>query len=419
MSNSAIESESIGWKDGGHDLALSGLKVVEFGAYAAGPFIGKLLGNFGATVVHVESRRRPDGFRVQYPPYKDNIYGLNRSGCFAICNDSKYAVTLDLKKPGAVQVARRLAVWADVIIENMTPGTIGRLGLGYEELAPLNPGLVMLSTCNMGQTGPRAEHPGFGSQLSALSGFTHLTGQPDGPPQVLYGPYIDFIAVAYGAAAILAALDLRRRTGRGQLIDLSQYECGVQFIADTLLNYQVDHRVPSRQGNRDPIAVPHGAYPCRDGNWCAISCWDDAEWQRLCQATGREDWDAPRFATATDRRRHENELDELLSLWTREQETAALMKLLQEHRVHAAAVNTIRDLFFDPQLAHRGLWRALNHPEIGLNHYRVHSFHLTETPAEVSLPAPGLGQHNEHVYREILGMTEDEYADLSARGVFD
>ncbi|MDH3512672.1 MAG: CoA transferase, partial [Gammaproteobacteria bacterium] len=151
--------------------ALAGIKVVEFGGYAAGPHIGKMLANFGATVVHVESHGRPDGFRLQYPPFKDGIAGANRGGCFAFFNDSKYGVTVDLKKAKGLELARRLTDWADLVVENMRPGVMARIGLGYDEVRRTNPDLVMLSTCNMGQTGPRAQTPGFGSQLSSLAGF--------------------------------------------------------------------------------------------------------------------------------------------------------------------------------------------------------------------------------------------------------
>ena len=156
--------------------ALAGLKVLEFGGYAAGPHIGKVLANFGASTIHMESRERPDGFRIQYPPFKDNRPGYNRSGCFAFFNDSKYSVTVDLKKPAGVALARRMAQWCDLIVENMRAGVMERLGLGFATLAELNPRLVMLSTCNMGQTGPHADQPGFGSQLSALAGVCELTG---------------------------------------------------------------------------------------------------------------------------------------------------------------------------------------------------------------------------------------------------
>ena len=171
--------------------ALQDIVVVEFAAFAAGPCVGKYLANHGAFVVKVESRSRLDGFRAHYPPYKDNIKGANRSGVFAMNNDCVHSVGINLKVPNGLEIAKKLVAKADVVIENFTPGTMKKLGLGYEELARLNPRLVMLSTCNLGQTGPRAQHPGFGSQLTSLSGFTHLIGEPDQTPVIVYGPYID------------------------------------------------------------------------------------------------------------------------------------------------------------------------------------------------------------------------------------
>jgi len=176
--------------------------------FAAGPMVGKHLGEHGATVIHVESRSRPDGFRVHYPPYKDNRPGLNRTGSFAIFNDSKLGVTLNLKHAQGIALAMRLVAWADVLIENFVPGVMERNGLGYEAVRRVNPSIVYLSTCNMGQTGPKASQRGFGSQLTSQSGFTHLTGYPGGEPMLLFGPYIDFVAVGFGLIAVLAGLCL-------------------------------------------------------------------------------------------------------------------------------------------------------------------------------------------------------------------
>src|SRR5207244_2265875 len=174
-----------------------------------------------------------------------------RSGCFAFFNDSKQGVSLDVKNPSALALIYRLMARTDIVVENMRPGVMERLRLGYPQLKAHNASLVRLSTSNHGQTGPRATHPGFGSQLSSLSGFTELIGAAGGPPSCLYGPYIDMIAVAYGGAAVLAALDRQRRTGEGAFIDLAQYEAGLQFMAPALLGYAVHGVSPSRDGNRD------------------------------------------------------------------------------------------------------------------------------------------------------------------------
>jgi benzylsuccinate CoA-transferase BbsF subunit len=397
--------------------ALDGVKVVQFGGYAAGPYIGKYLANFGARIVHVESWDRPDGFRLQYPPYKDGKVGLNRSGCFAIFGDSKSSVTLDLKSKAGVELAYKLTDWADIVIENMRPGTLARLGFGYDVLQKRNPSLILLSTSNMGQTGAHATQPGFGTQLSSLSGFTHLTGEPDGPPCLLYGPYIDFIAVAYGGAAVLAALDHRRRTKEGVHIDLSQYEAGLQFISGSLLNYDANGVIAGRDGNRDPSAAPHRCFPCRDGMWCVISCWDDSEWERLCHAANQAAWLADsRFRNCPDRKSHESILNELVSAWTRNQHCDSLMRHLQNHGVHAGVVNTMRDLFSDPQIQSRHIWQELEHPEIGRQHYRMVSYDLSETPGRIRRPAPCLGEHNDEVFRKWIGLPEKDYKHYQEQG---
>jgi benzylsuccinate CoA-transferase BbsF subunit len=405
--------------------ALGGVTVVEFGGYAAGPAIGKYLANFGARVIHVESVARPDGFRLQYPPYKDDRVGMNRSGCFAFFNDSKLGVTVDIKHPSAVPLMLRLMARTDIVIENMRPGVMGRLGLGYPELKAHNPSLVMLSTSNLGQTGPRATHPGFGSQLSSLSGFTELIGAADGPPQCLYGPYIDIIAVAYGGAAVLAALDRRRRTGEGAFIDLAQYEAGLQFVAPALLDYTLNGVSPRRNGNTDPVAVPHGCFRCRDDRWVVLSCWDDAEWSRLASAMagtsaapGTGSGTVAGFTTAADRRARQAALDAVIARWTAERPAGEVVAALHRAGVHAALVNTMRDLYEDPQLSARRTWQARDHPELGPLRYRMVSYQLSETPGGVRSAAPSLGEHNAEVFRGWFGLSAEEYGALADEGVF-
>ncbi|OGQ56499.1 MAG: hypothetical protein A2W66_01435 [Deltaproteobacteria bacterium RIFCSPLOWO2_02_56_12] len=401
---------------------LEGIKVVEFAAYAAGPVVGKHLVDHGATVVHIESKVRPDGFRAHYPPYKDNIHGLNRSGLFALCNNDKLDITLNLKKaPKATDLAKRIVAWSDVVIENFSPGTMKRLGLDYEALRKIKPDLIMLSSSNLGQSGPHAHHAGFGSQLSSLAGFTHLTGYPDGPPQILYGPYIDYIAVAYGAVAILAALDYRERTGKGTHIDTAQYETGLQFMAPILLDYKINGKVASRNGNRDPAAAPHGAYPCKgDDSWCVISASSESDWESLCRAMGNPAWTKEsRFATLQSRKEHEDELDQKIGAWTTGFTAREITEKLQASGIRAGIVNTMRDIYSDPQLKHRKQWVELEHPEIGKMHYQRPPFFLTRTPSGPERRDPLLGEHNGYFYQELLGLSEKEYQELVAEGVID
>jgi len=401
------------------EQVFKGLKVVEFGAYAAGPVVGKHLADFGADVVHVESVSRPDGFRMQYPPYTDNKPGVNRSGCFAICNNNKYGITLNLKASGALDVAREMIAWADIVIENFTPGTMNRLGLGYETLMEIKPDIIMLSTCNQGQTGPHAHHPGFGSQLTSLTGFTNLTGFPDGMPSILYGPYIDFIGVGYGVIAVVAALDYRRRTGKGQYIDLAQYENGLQFLAPTLLDYVVNERVAERMGNHCQHAAPHGVYPCKgDDRWCALSVFSDEEWIRFCKCVDRPEWATdPRFVTLGARKENEDEIDRLITEWTSIFTAEQIMERLQSAGLRAGVVNTSRDLYTDPQMVHRGIWWKQTHPEMGDFHYEGPPFILSNTPAQPKMPSPCLGEHNYQFFVEMLGIDEEKFNQLIENGV--
>ncbi len=402
------------------EQALEGVNVVEFGGYAAGPHVGKILANFGATVVHVESRQRPDGFRLEYPPFKDGVPGFDRGGCFTYFNDSKYGVTIDLKNEAGLVMAQRLAAWSEVVIENMRPGVMERLGLGYKALRVRNPGLVMLSSCNMGQTGPRANTPGFGSQLSAQAGFCELTGRPDGPPMLLYGPYIDYVASTMGTAAVLAALARKRETGEGAWIDLSQYETGLHFLAAPLLDYHVNGAVAHRAGNCDDRAAPHDAYRCRDREWLALSCWSDDEFARLCARIARPELASdPRFRRNDARLRHAAELEPIIAAWCGERAADEAAEVLQNVRVHAYRVNTVADLFRDRQLVHRGTWRRRRHPVIGDQAYCFPAFDLDDAPGDVTAAGPRLGADNETVFREFLGMTDDEYAAYRAQGAFE
>ncbi|HZD56429.1 MAG TPA: CoA transferase [Anaerolineales bacterium] len=400
--------------------ALTGIRVVEFAVFAAGPMVGKHLAEHGAEVIRVESRARPDGFRLHYPPFKDDRPGLNRGGTFAIFNNDVLSVTINLKHARGLGLAKDVVRKADVVVENFAPGVMERLGLSYDEIRAVNPEIIMLSSCNQGQTGPRASQRGFGSQLTSMSGFTHLTSYGDGHfPSLLYGPYIDFIAVGYGLIAVLAALDFRRRTGKGQHIDLSQYEAGVQFTIPSLLDFQVNNHIQQPQGNRDPKAAPHGVYRCKgEDAWCVITVFTEEEWRSLCEAAEHPEWASDaRFNDLAARKENEDDLDEMITAWTGGQTSGQIMEKLQAAGVPAGMVYTIRDLFSCPQLAHREQWRRLEHPEMGPYEYEAPPFLLSETPARIRRSSPCIGEHNDYVLRELLGISEEEITQLEEDGV--
>ncbi|NNE38894.1 MAG: CoA transferase, partial [Gammaproteobacteria bacterium] len=297
-------------------------------------------------------------------------------------------------------------------------GVMSRIGLGYHTLIQHNPKLVMLSTCNMGQTGPRAMTPGFGSQLSALSGFCGLTGASDGPPMLLYGPYIDFIAANFGASAVLAALDKARRHGEASHIDLSQYETGLQFMAGALFDYHMNGNIADRKMNADPVAVPHGVYPCLNNEWVTLSCWSNEEFQRLAAIMNRIDL-ASDARFATEAQRHENEpvLNEIIAGWTADQAAISVTTLVQDQGICAYPVNSVADVFSDPQLRELGTWRWRRHAEIGMLACNFPPFDLCETPGDIYNTAPLFGEGNDYVYRELIGLSDAEMEKYLQDGV--
>ncbi len=399
---------------------LVGIRVVELGWAAAGPLVGTYLASHGADVIHLESSTALDPFRSTYPPFKDNEPGPDRAAMFAFYNAGKRGVTLDLKQPRAVELALRLVATADVVIESFPAGTLARRGLGIEVLRATRPDLVILSSCNQGQTGPHAQHPGYGSQLTALAGFTQLLGDPERTPVILYGPYIDYIAVGYGVIAVLAALDRRARTGQGCVIDLSQYEAGLQFMAPALLEHAANGTLPTRAGNRDRVAVPHGVYPTSEpDSWIALSVWDDGEWTSLVEALGDPEWARDSsLATADGRRSREAWIDERIAEWSRRQPRASAVTRLRSRGLRAAPVQSVGELFRDPQLAERRAWRTARHPVIGDLRLMAPPFVLSDADQGPGRPGPLLGQHTEEVFRGIVGLDAAEYAACEAAGVF-
>jgi len=400
--------------------ALEGIKVIDFTWFISGPLTTKFLGDCGAEVVHVESVTSPDNMRST-TPMKGNVPGINRSAAFARYNSSKYGLSLNLRKPEGVALAGRLVAWADVVVENFSSGTMDRLGLGYSDLRQARPDLIMVSLPMFGHTGPWSGQPGLGSQLSDLIGFGNLTGWPDREPSSPPGAYTDFIIPYYAVCAVMAALDSRRRTGRGQFVEIAQYEAGIQFLAPVMMDWFAHGREPNRAGNRCAGVAPHGVYRCRGRErWCAIAVFTEEEWSRLCAAMGRPELAGdPRFATMLDRVQNSEPLDALIEEWTGARSAEEVMGLLQQAGVAAGAVLNGRDLVENDHLSARGFYKELVHPEIGRHRYLLPPFRFSKTPGEPRRPAPCLGEHNEYVCKHILGMSDEEFVRLLNEGVLD
>jgi len=396
------------------------LKVADFSTSVVGPSAARLLGDYGATVVKIESQTHTDALRVT-APYMGRKAGINRSGYFNNFNAGKYSLSLNMRVPKALEIAKKLVQWADVVVETFRPGVMRGWGLHYEELLKIKPDVIMISSSMSGQSGPYRDYRGFGQHGAALAGWGTTVAYPDDDAVVPFAAYTDYIGTRYVAIAIIAALEYRRRTGKGQYIDNSQVECSIDFLATGVLDYQANGRLPERLGNRDPSSAPHGAYRCQgEDRWCVIAVSTHEEWQKFCTVIGRPPWTKdPRFNTLSDRKKNEDDLDRLVERWTANHAPEEVVERMQKEGIAAAVVANSKDLAEDPQLLHRRHYDLLTHSEIGPHHYENFAFRLSKTSGSPRTAAPCLGEHNASVCTEILGVSDEEFIQLLAEGVFE
>jgi crotonobetainyl-CoA:carnitine CoA-transferase CaiB-like acyl-CoA transferase len=405
--------------------AWSGVNILEFGSGAAGPISTRYFVEHGATVLRIESASRPDFLRVMALGPK-NPHGLEGSSLYDVLNVGKRNATFNLKDPRAVDLVKRLMLeWADAVVENFAPRAMRGFGLDYESLAPAKPSLVMISACLNGQTGPHKDYPGFGSQGSALSGFTFLTGWPDREPVGPFGTITDSLAPRYVAAAVAAGLHYRRRTGRGVYLDLSQVESGIYTLSPWLLEADAEGHIVERAGNRSRRAVPHGAFPCADetaadgtplpDRWVAIACWTDEEWAVLAEIVGIDDVSLAHFDA---RRSRIDEVEAKVAAWTSGRTRIEVAETLQAAGIEAVPVLDFGDIHADPQVAHRRHFVRLTHPFMGPRVYEHNGFRISGLDVGYDRSGPTLGQDNDWVQRELLGLDDEERAKLAADGVF-
>jgi benzylsuccinate CoA-transferase BbsF subunit len=399
---------------------LAGLKVADFSWVVAGPVVGRALADFGATVVRIESGTRIETARMMQPFYQGRT-GRENSALYGTCNAGKYGLTLNLKTEEGRAVARDLARWADVVAESYAPGQMASWGLDYASIREVNPSVVMLSTALMGQTGPSARLAGYGNIGASVSGYQDLVGWPDQLPIGPFGPYTDYVGPRFSLVVLLAALDHRRRTGEGCYIDLAQSEVGIFLLSPQLADYFDRGTVARRRGNADEQLAPHGVYPClaeegRD-RFVAIAVCDDAQWHALAAQLQRPDLAAdPGLADTAGRLARADELDAAVAAWTATQWARDVEARLQARGVPAHLAMTSADWARDPQLAHRGHLRRLHHERFGVAFVEGPRYLLSETPGQVTRPAPALGQDNEEVLRGLLGYDQVRYDRVAASG---
>jgi crotonobetainyl-CoA:carnitine CoA-transferase CaiB-like acyl-CoA transferase len=398
---------------------LEGLKVVDLFWAMAGPASTRALADYGATVVRIESSRRLDTCRT-IGPYVNDKPGIETSGIFINLNAGKLGITLDLGREEGREVFRDLVRWGDVVTESFSPKAMRSWGLNYEALRSIKPEIIMVSSCLMGQTGPFAQFAGYGNLAAAMCGFGNLCGWPDRPPAGPYGSYTDCVAPRFTIVSILAALEYRRRTGRGQYIEISQAEASMHFLTPALLDFNCNGYVLTPTGNRDPRIAPQGIYQCSgEDSWIAIACATDQQWVLLSEVIGHKDLTANsrQFADLSGRLKNHDLLDSIISSWTEQFDAFAIESMLQARGIPASKVAASTDLQRDLQLRAREHWVEVEDPRLGKIVIERSAYTLSRTPGKVERSAPVLGADNTYVLENMLGYSRSRIDQLTSIGV--
>ncbi len=397
---------------------LAGIRVADFTWVWAGPHCTLQLAHLGAEVVRVETATRLCVTRM-LPPFADFNMGPNRSGYFNQYNQGKKSLTLDMKKPDALAVAKRLCAASDVVVENFASGVMDRMGLGYDVLRQLRPDVIMIALSGYGASGPDHDKVSYGPAQVPLSGMSSLTGYRDFPPMHVGISYGDPTGGLHGAFAVLAALMHRARTGEGQYIDLSQWETSIAVLGEAVLAETFGGDAPARNGNRDSQMAPHDVFRAAgDDRWIAIAIEDDAAWARFAACIGRPELASdPRFATLTARKQHEDALDELVTAWTSARSPEDATAALQAAGIPAYMSSRNRDLVESAHLRERRYFVELEHPEVGRRIHAGVPWRMTTNDSRVRAPAPCLGADTDQVLRDACGYDEAAIAALRDAGV--
>lgn len=411
-------------------LPLEGIRIISHGIVYTGTAAATMLADMGPEVIRVESIQRfptwtrgfmarpPKGMAAYYG-YVDNDPGekaWERFYTFHAMNRNQYGITLDLSRPKGVEIYKRLVKLSDVVVENFAQGVMDRLGIGYSMHREVKPDIIMISASGLGTEVPYKGYSTFGPNIGAIAGMMALRGYP-GDDMKIRNPvpvWSDNVAAGTLAFAALVALHYREKTGKGQFIDLSQAETMLPHMGEAIMDYTMNQRVAKPMGNRDPSMAPHGCYRCRgDDKWVTIAISSDEEWEAFCQAVGNPPWTKEeRFGDVLGRLANQDELDKLIEEWTITHDRYEVMHILQKVGVAAGPVVTPSDLYSDPHLKERGFFKEVTHREAGTHLYPGMCFKYSKTPADVRIPPNCLGEHNEYVYGEILGMSREEIAEL-------
>ena len=410
---------------------IDGVRIADFTWVWAGPYCTLQLAHLGADVIRIETRNRPCITRVLPPWPEGKPGGLNRSGYFNQYNQGKRSITLNFRNEAAHEVVRRLVGHSDVVVNNFAHGVMERMGFGYEELKQIKPDIIMISLSGYGDTGPYRDYVAYGPAQVPLSGLSALTGYKGWPPMHSGFSYADPNAGVHGAFAVLAALYHRAKTGEGQYLDMSQWECAMALLPEGILEYAYNQNEPERIGNSDPQMAPHGIYKCLDrperiaGNvidqYVAIACANDVDWGRLARAMEHPELAGdPRFFTLAGRKQYEDELDAIINDWTSKQRAHDVAEMLQKAGVAAAVVADNKYLAEeDAHLNSRDYFVYRDHPEVGTRQHAGIPWKMSRTETSVRSAAPIIGQHTDEVLVGLLGYSMEDVAKMRAAGALD
>ena len=375
----------------------------------------------GAEVIKVESWRRMDSNRRQVDR-KGEPVDPNKSVSFNCLNLGKLGITVDMSQPRGIQLIKDLVKISDVVANNFSAGVLDRLGLGYDALKEVRPDIILLSMSGFGSGGPLTRYRGYDPTFQSLAGIFNMSGHPDDPPsRSALGGVMDIANGMAGALGVLSALTHRAHTGEGQFIDLAQWEVASFLIGDAYLDFSMNQRIPSRQGNRDAVMAPHSCYPCQgEDKWVSIAIATDEEWQAFCRALGNPGWTRDkRFADAFSRWKNHEELDRLIADWTRQHTHYEVTDILQKAGVAAMPSFNQAELASDAHVKERGWFAEVEHAEAGKASEMIAPLRFSATPARILRPAPMVGEHNDQVFCELLGMPVEEFATLVAEQVIN
>lgn len=397
--------------------ALNGIRVIDFGHVLAGPFCTMQLAELGAEVIKVETRTRPDEQRAHHG--KGVVANLESNSNFLEVNLGKKSCTINLTTPEGKALAKRLVATADIVLENMRPGVMTKLGLDYDALKQVKPDLIMLSLSGFGATGPLRRYAAYNPCFTSVGGLAHLTGHAEKKPNTMTNSGGDARAGTAAVFAALMALVVRQQTGRGQYIDSASCEVINSMIGDQMMDFAMNARSPHRQGNDNARLAPHNVYRCAgEDSWISIAVSDEAQWSALKEAMGAPAWaETSDYATMEARHANRRALDAHLAVWTAPQEAKTLMALMQARGIAAMPSFKGEELFTDPHIIATGGVVAIDHAVLGRRLTIAPPYRMSATPAAVPATAPCIGADNAYVFGEILGLSPSEMSELEAAKV--